>query len=119
MKVRCVRVIDSMGQPSESSPWLKVGSVYHVLGIWVDPGRIRLRLVGEESTPALFEPEMFEIVSSAIPSSWAIAMPGAGCMSIGPARWSRAGFWEDYFDGKPEAVSSFEAERGLILACES
>jgi len=118
MKVRCVGLLDSRGKPVERSAWAKLGSVYRVLSIWVEPGQILLRLVGEEPAPALFEAEMFEVVSNAIPSAWVITMPKPGCLSIGPARWSRPGFWEEYFDRKPEAVACFEEERQEIVSFE-
>lgn len=33
MKVRCVRLIDDVGQVLDQSPWLQIGKVYHVLAI--------------------------------------------------------------------------------------
>jgi hypothetical protein len=118
MKVRCIKLLDSRSQPVERSPWAKLGGVYHVLGIWVDRAQTRLRLIGEEPTPALFEPEMFEVVSSAIPSIWVINSPKPGCLSLEPEVWSRSGFWEEFFDREPEAVACFEEYRKLIVASD-
>ena len=118
MKVRCIKLLDAIGQPTESSAWVKIGSVYHVLSIWVDSRRTWLRLIGEEPTPALFEPEMFELVSSAIPPNWVVTSPRAGCFSFAPETWSAAGFWERFFDGQPEAVAVFEVERANILGAD-
>jgi hypothetical protein len=102
------------------SGWVKLDSTYHVLAIWIEPGRTRLRLVGEQTTtPALFEPEMFEVVSSTIPSNWVITSPKMGFFEIGPEAWTRPGFWEEYFDRKPEAIACFEEERKRIVASDS
>jgi len=115
MKVRCVQLLNSNGKPTASSPWAKIGAIYHVLSIWSEPGQIRLRLIGEESTPAMFELEMFEVVSSKIPESWTISFPRPGCISIGPSAWDRPGFWSDFYDRLPETISCFESERARIL----
>ncbi|MDB4941682.1 MAG: hypothetical protein JWP97_1216 [Labilithrix sp.] len=107
-----------MGQPVERSPWVKIDSVYHVLEIWMEPGRIRLRLVGEEPTPALFQPEMFEVVSSVIPPTWVVTIPRGGGLSLAPEPWNATGFWERFFDAEPEAVAVFEDERAKIVAAD-
>jgi hypothetical protein len=117
VKVRCIKLL-SRGRPAERSGWAKIGGVYHVLELWVEPGRAMLRLVGEQPTPALFEPEMFEVVSSAIPPTWAVTSPKPGCLSFAPEAWSGAGFWERFFDGEPEAVDVFEEQRAKIVAAD-
>jgi hypothetical protein len=118
MKVRCIQLLDSTSQPVERSAWAKLGRVYHVLGIWIEPRRTLFRLVGEEPTPALFEPEMFEVVSTVIPSTWIISSPKPGCFSLAPAAWSKPGFWEQFFDGEPETVACFEEHRAEIVASD-
>lgn len=102
----------------ERSTWARVGSVYHVLAVDVAPGRIWFRIMGDEPTPALFEAEMFEIVTSAIPPTWVAASPKAGRLSFEPEAWSGEGFWERFFDGEPRAVAAFEEERAKIIAAD-
>ena len=118
MKVRCIKLLDSTGRSVERSTWAKIGGVYHVLGVWVEPGQTRLRLVGDEPTPALFEPEMFEVVSSVVPPTWVATSPKPGCLSFEPEAWSSAGFWERFFDGEPEAVATFAEQRAKIVAAD-
>jgi hypothetical protein len=118
MRVRCIKVLDSRSRPIGRSAWAKVGDVYHVLGIWLEPTQTRLRLVGDEATPALFEPEMFEVVSTKIPPTWVVTSPKPGCLSLQPEAWSRAGFWEHFFDGEPEAVATFKEEQARIVAAD-
>ncbi len=118
MKVRCVKLLDVFGRPTESSPWAKIGRVYHVLCVEAGPGHTSLRLIGEEPTPALFKPEMFEVIGTRIPPTWVIASPRPGCLSIAPDAWNAAGFWERFFDGEPEAVATFDEERAKIIAAD-
>ncbi len=102
----------------ERSSWVELGRVYHVLAFETELASSWLRLVGEEPTPALFQPEMFEVVSSVIPSAWVVTSPKPGCLSLEPEPWSRPGFWESFFDAEPEAVARFEEYRNAIVASD-
>jgi len=83
--------------------------------MWVDVSGTYVRIVGDEPVPALFPLEMFEIVQNTIPPSWVVTSPREQCISIAPEPWTRAGFWEDFFDGAPAALASFSAERNKII----
>lgn len=115
MKVKCVQLLDGMGKLVDRSSWAKLGNIYHVLELWIEPGQTRLRLLGEEAVPALYQPEMFEVVSSIIPSTWVITSPKPGCFSLQPEAWTRPGFWEEFYDRKPEAIACFQEERQKIV----
>jgi len=118
MKVRCVKAPDE-GRVSGRSAWLTEGRTYHVLAIEIEPTRTRFRLVGDQSeTPALFEPELFEVVSGMIPSNWVISSHRSGYVDIGPEAWGCPGFWEDYFDRKPQSLAAFSTELNTILECD-
>jgi hypothetical protein len=110
--------LDSRGKPVERSAWTKLGGVYHVLSIWIEPEHSGLRLVGEQLPPGLFAPEMFEVVSSVIPSTWGHHFAKPGCLELGPEAWARPGFWEEFYDRKPAAVGCFEHERNRIVAAD-
>jgi len=118
MKVRCVKLLDWQKKSVDRSAWAKIGGIYHVLSIWIEPGQTGLRLVGEEPTPTLFEPEMFEVVSPKIPPTWVVTSPKAGCLSLAPEAWGGAGFWERFFDGEPEALTAFKEEQTKIIAAD-
>lgn len=115
MRVRCVRLLDSRGRPTDRSTWARVGETYEVLSIVCEEGKNKLRLIGDEPVPALFELEMFEVVSSDISRTWVATSPRPGCLVIGPEPWAQAGFWEAFFDQEPNAVACFDEERRKIL----
>ena len=37
MKVKCIRLLGSFGREIEHSSWLSIGSVYHVMAIYIEP----------------------------------------------------------------------------------
>ena len=117
MKVRCVKLLDSRGNHSEQSPWLTLEKAYHVLAVELDTnGKWLLRLVGDGlNGVALFSLDQFEMTSSKIPPSWIIWWRKNGLFELAPEPWTRPGFWEDFYDGKPEARRIFEEERGKII----
>lgn len=118
MKVKCVTLKSSGGVPQQASSWLRIGCVYHVLAIEFSPARTMFRLVGEEVIPALFQPDLFEIVSSIIPSNWAVVSRKPGFIELSPKAWTRPGFWVDFFDGEPNAVACFENERRVSISAD-
>jgi len=118
MKVRCIRLRDQSNTSQVRSSWLKIGQTYHVLAIEITPGCTMLRLIGEEPVPALFEPELFEVVTSAIPSIWVVSSAKPGYVVIGPALFASPGFLERYYDRNPDAVAGFDEECKKIRSGE-
>ena len=119
MKVRCIQLLDTRGNPREKSGRLTVGKIYHVLEVVQDGGRWLLRLAGDTPTAlALFQIQQFEIVSSKIPHSWIIQWGKDGFFELTPEPWSQKGFWERYYDGDSEAVRVFEEEARKIIESE-
>jgi hypothetical protein len=120
MKVRCIRLLESSGKPTDKSGWLTIGKTYHVLEVMQDRGRWLLRLIGDEPNGlALFQLEQFEIVSSKIPSSWIISWGKEGFFELTTEAWRDAGFWDRYYDRDPEALRIFEDESKNIIEGES
>jgi len=89
-----------------------------ITSIEIEPASVQFRLVGEESIPALYNPEMFEVVSPTIPPTWVVTSPRPGCLCLGPSAWARPSFWEEFYDGHREARECFEKERLEILAAD-
>lgn len=120
MKVRCVKLLDTRGNPQTHSAWLTLGKIYHVLsvvlgarGIWL------LRLVGD-TVPGvgLFPLQQFEIVSSRVPSSWIITWNSNGVFELTTEAWNQPGFWERYFEHDAAAIRVFEEQRKMIVEAD-
>lgn len=117
MKVVCRRLINPVTfKEVDVGPWAEIGSEYVVLELSSKlGGRTWLRILADGKMPHLLLAEMFETTSSRIPSNWSIHLSG-DLFNIRPKSWSRPGFWEEYFDREPSAVSDFERELALITA---
>jgi len=120
MKVRCTKLLDTLGNPQTTSAWLTVGKIYHVLSVLLDAqGRWLLRLVGDSQPGVgLFGLEQFDIVSSKIPERWVVTWNREGVFELTTAAWNEVGFWERYFDGDSNAKTVFEREMAAIVAVE-
>jgi len=120
MKVRCIKLLDSKGNPEKASPWLTLGNVYHVMTvIFGTQEKWLLRLVGDgRNGLALFPLEQFEVVSSKIPAGWVITWNSKGVFELSTEQWNQPGFWERYYDRDPEAVRIFEDGRRKIIEAD-
>jgi len=117
MKVRCVKFIDEQtGQTLDSNSWLSVGKEYRVLSIYMQHGLpMKFQLIGDDGeTPAYHAANQFEIVTNIIPSTWVVDFESDSYFKLTPRNWCNVGFWEDYFDGVPEAVDLFDSEKAII-----
>jgi hypothetical protein len=65
------------------------------------------RVVNDICEPILYPKYLFEVVDPAVPESWIREEYGPDEYYIDPPELSRPGFYEDYFDGKPEARKIF------------
>lgn len=106
MKVVCVKLLDAHGDEVGSSPWATLDAEYVVPAVEAAPsGRVELRIIGDDGpTPVLFQSEMFMTISTDVPSSWVASIGEGRAFDLAPSKWLRPGFWEDYFNGDPQAV---------------
>ena len=124
MKVKCVVLCDSEGRSVEFSPWLSLGKVYQVLSVYKDSsGKRRFRILSNESDKGiaslgLYVESCFEVVSEFCPSNWNERTRKGGAVEIAPISWQTEGFWEELYDGDPNAYQVFDRERQLILSEE-
>jgi hypothetical protein len=119
MKVRCIRIIsDSTGERLESSTWLTVGKIYHVLEIFHNfEKRMELRVPSDDDmSPTLNQIDQFELVSGHLPSNWIAVVEPGRFFKLTPRSWSAPGFWEKCFDGDSDAEETFWAEQKRIVA---
>jgi len=118
MKVECVVLTDPRTNESiEKNSWLTVGKVYQVLSVFiVDGGSIEYRLMADDGeTPGMYKADQFKVVSDVLPPNWVINHEPDSFFEFAPKAWTKPGFWEDYFDGAPEAVELFNSEKESIL----
>lgn len=122
MRVVCIKLVEPLsGNLQSESDWLTLDGEYVVLSIYGSRKHgIELRVVDDlmqkyESGPVLWPAEMFMTVSTDIPSSWVASIGDDGLFEIGPAKWMRPGFWQDYLYGEAAAVADFEEEKTRIL----
>ncbi|MET3444034.1 hypothetical protein ABIC94_004843 [Variovorax paradoxus] len=121
MKIKCIQLLNADGQEIESSPWLKLGRIYHVMRIHVAlDGTRRFTIIshhpkGEWPQWGSHQTECFEIVSEAIPSNWRTVVY-QGTTDIAPSAWQESGFYEAFSDHDPVAYPIFVRERDIILS---
>lgn len=116
MKVTCIKLISPVTLVEvESGPWASVGSEYLVLEINSYPERTAwFRILADGGLPELLPATMFETIAQQLPSNWAVSVTD-GFLKMGPAPWLRVGFWEEFFDGRVEAVSEYRSQLDLML----
>jgi hypothetical protein len=121
MKVKCLRLTNEQtGTGENSSGWLDIGIVYHVLCLlYCLDGTLKIRLMGkEQNTPVLFDIRDFEIVSPILPPSWVLFSYPSGVFELTPKAWTEKGFWDAYFEHDPNAMVLFEEERRKIIEAD-
>jgi hypothetical protein len=98
--------------------WLTASREHVVLCIEVEHGRGALLRIeaGEANTPALFPVDEVDQTDGRIPQIWRVKTGRGGLLDIGPPAWLEDGFWEAYFDGKPEAMDEYRRGRDAIYA---
>lgn len=127
MKVRCIDTKRLNGEGGYQS--LKAGMEYTVLAIeFYDKSESSFsesigdftlyRIKDNEGNVVPFPAKLFEITSEKLPACWVISKEKDGSYSILPKLWSRAGFWEDYYNDDDIAIEEFEKAEREILSQE-
>ena len=84
-------------------PDLAPDQPYLVLGIEADD----FRILNDQGRPYLYPRELFTIVDAREPDDWVSVLGEDLERYAYPPPLNMSGFFEDYFDGKPEAVATF------------
>jgi hypothetical protein len=82
---------------------LTIGNSYHIIGIEADD----FRIINDEGSPYLYPPHLFTIVDDHEPDDWITEYGEDGERYSYPPELNRVGFFEDYFDGEPQAITTF------------
>ena len=104
MKIQAKSDIDFTQVEDADTVWITQGNVYPVLGIDSE----FYRIIDDQKEPILYRKENFDIVDSVIPDHWVKKEYPDGDYYIDPPEFSEPGFYEDYFDGRPQAVKIYE-----------
>lgn len=121
MKVKCIRLLDALDREVETSPWLTLGDVYHVMSIDIgQDGKRRYGIVtsgrGDEwPSMGAHQAECFEIVSTMVPSNWRPKVNAHGGITIAPDAWLQPSFFVDFYDHDAASLPAFQRERDVIL----
>lgn len=76
---------------------------YYVIGI---EGNY-YRIMNDEGRPYLYEPEIFEVLDDTRPSNWITELSNSELEYSYPKELNSIGFFEDYFDDKPDVMRIF------------
>lgn len=82
---------------------LSEGQAYFVIGIEADDYRI----LNDSGKPYLYPSDQFVIVDARVPDDWVTDFGDDGERYSYPAKLNQAGFFEDFFEHKPEQISIF------------
>lgn len=97
---------------------LTPGKHYVVIGM----DRESYRVVDDKGEPILFPKSGFQVIDGTIPADWVWDRHAQDEYYADAPEFAGRGFFEDYFDGKPEAVERFVSylrKKGLIADSES
>ena len=96
-------MIVKLKEKKPDCPDLTSDQPYFVIGIEADDYRI----LNDFGKPYLYPSHLFEIIDSQEPSIWITEYGDDGERYSYPPVLNEAGFFEDYFDGKDDALSKF------------
>ena len=82
---------------------LTFGQSYVVIGIEAD----HLRILNDAGRPFLYPPDLFSLIDRKEPADWVTEFGEDGERYSYPASLNKSGFFEDFFDQKAKAVSTF------------
>jgi hypothetical protein len=76
---------------------------YAVIGIEADD----FRILNDQGRPYLYPSALFEVVDPRAPDDWVTEFGEDGERYAYPPPLNSSGFFEDFFDGRPETVATF------------
>jgi hypothetical protein len=88
--------------------WFTEDKVYPVIEVYIDLNNsvTKLRIFSDEKTPILKEFKFFDVVDSHLNPDW-VFKQSESFIELSFKEILKEGFWDDYFDGKPDAVKTF------------
>ncbi len=96
-------MIVKLRQRAERYPDLTPEQQYVVIGVEADD----LRILNDQGRPYLYPADLFEVADSREPDDWVTEFGEDGERYAYPLPLNESGFFEDFFDAKPETVAVF------------
>ena len=96
-------MIVKLHQQDPRYPDLTPDQPYVVLGIEAND----LRILNDQGRPYLYPQEIFSVVDPREPDDWVSELGEDHERYAYPPPLNHSGFFEDYFEGKPDAVATF------------
>jgi hypothetical protein len=93
-------------------PDLSANQPYFVIGIETDD----FRILNDSGKPYLYPAALFEVIDSQQPADWLTEFGDDGERYAYPAALNAPGFFEDFFDQKPEQTAIFWHELNKVLS---
>ncbi len=103
MTVQGAAMIVRLNQPHPEYPDLTPGQPYFVIGIEADD----YRLLNDFGRPYLYPSDRFEVLDRREPEDWVSERGAEGERYAYPAALNEPGFFEDFFDARPDVVTTF------------
>ncbi|HSR70319.1 MAG TPA: hypothetical protein VLU25_20485 [Acidobacteriota bacterium] len=109
-------MIVKLKQQQPDYPDLTLDQPYLVIGIESDD----FRLLNDSGQPFLYPSELFLVADHSEPNDWVSEVGEDGERYAYPHQLNLPGFFEDFFEGRPQAVKSFwqVVNRRLALAAD-
>src|SRR5262245_28507161 len=85
--------------------FLTPGKEYEVLGL----DHESFRILDDKGEPILFPKTLFTVIDKQVPADWIWDRYGDDEYYANPPELHEAGFYEDLFDHKPDAVNRFDS----------
>lgn len=118
MKVRFTGVEGHEWSVRQGADVLRQGDVYAVLEAYCQsegPNYFRIEFRRGE-IPPLFDSRLFEVVDSGMHPSWTVSVEWDGSVTLAPAEWQVAGFWDGLMSHSPQAIETYEIGRRVLLS---
>ena len=96
-------MIVELRKPDPRFSDLTLNQPYVVLGIEADD----FRILNDQGRPFLYPHDIFTVIDTREPEDWVSEVGEDNERYAYPPQFNDSGFFEDYFEGRPEVVATF------------
>ncbi|MFF3275200.1 hypothetical protein ACFYWU_30340 [Streptomyces chrestomyceticus] len=118
MRVRFTGLEGHEQRVRQGADALTPGRSYEVLEAYFQaegPNYFRIEFHRGE-LPPLFDSRLFEVVDPELHPSWTASVEREGSITLAPAAWHAAGFWDDFMNHSPGAIETYELARNALMS---